>query len=236
MSTFVLSDTHLAFSNDKPMSIFGTRWLNHENKIKQGWIEAGITDNDTTIISGDISWAMRLYDSYLDFKFIDELKGTKIIGRGNHDLWWDSDTKVLKMFEEKNLTTLKLLRNNAVDIDEYIICGTRGWYPDEKNAPSDTNYQKLVAREKIRLELSLSQGKKIQADSRKEIIVFFHFPPVFNDYVCAEFIEILHRFDIKRCYYGHIHSVYDIPPRREFEDIVFEITSADYLNFKPIKI
>lgn len=236
MALFAISDPHLSFAVNKPMDIFGDRWVNHCKKIEWGWEDAGITEDDTICIPGDISWAMRLEEAYPDFKFLNKLKGTKIIGRGNHDLWWDTDTKVLRMFEESGFTTLKLLRNNALETDEHILCGTRGWYMDEKNSPSDADFDKIVAREAIRLEMSLSQGAEMSKYSGKEMIVFMHFPPVFNDYVCYEFIELLHRYDIARCYYGHIHSVYSIERQIMFENIMFEIISADFLHFIPLKL
>lgn len=236
MALFAISDTHLSFSVNKPMDIFGDRWQNHGKKIAWGWEDAGITDEDTICIPGDISWAMKLEDSYHDFEFLHNLKGTKIIGRGNHDYWWDTDTKVTGMFEENGFNTLKLLRNNAVETDEHIICGTRGWYMDEKNSPVDADFTKISARETIRLEISLSQGAEIREQNGKEIIVFLHFPPIFNDYICYEFVNLLHKYDVKRCYYGHIHSVYSIQRQIIFENIAFEIISADFLHFIPLKI
>jgi len=232
MAVFVISDLHLSFGNNKPMDIFGVRWENHEKKIEQGWEISGITDEDVVVIPGDISWALKLEDTHLDFTFLENLKGLKIIGRGNHDLWWTTETKVKKMFWGNDINTVKLLHNNAFETDEYTICGTRGWYYDEKNAPADTDYNKIINREVIRLELSLTQGAKFG----KEILVFMHFPPVFKDYVCAELIEMLKKYGIQRCFFGHIHSVYDIPPVFEYGGIRFELVSADYLNFIPIKI
>jgi len=238
MALFAISDTHLAYAVNKPMDIFGDRWVNHGKKIEWGWEDAGITDEDTICIPGDISWAMKLEEAYPDFEFLHNLKGTKIIGRGNHDLWWDTDTKVMRMFEDNGFNTLKLLRNNAVETDEHIICGSRGWYMDEKNSPSDADFCKIVAREAIRLEMSLSQGTEIreQSGNEKEIIVFMHFPPIFNDYICYEFIDLFHKYDVTRCYYGHIHSVYSIERKIVFENITFEIISADFLHFIPLKI
>jgi len=232
MAVFVISDLHLSFGNNKPMDIFGARWENHEKKIEQGWEKVGITDGDIIVIPGDISWALKLEDTNLDFEFLNNLKGIKIIGRGNHDLWWTTETKVKKMFWGNDINTVKLLHNNAFETDEYTICGTRGWYYDEKNAPADTDYNKIINREVIRLELSLTQGAKFG----KDILVFMHFPPVFKDYVCAELIEMLKKYGIQRCFFGHIHSVYDTPPVFFYDGIRFELVSADYLNFIPIKI
>ena len=225
---------------DKPMNVFGVNWDGHENKIKQGWDAAGVTAGDAVVIPGDISWALKLEDAVQDFKFLHSLKGVKIIGKGNHDLWWDTDAKIIKMFAENGFDSFKLLRNSAVETGEYIICGSRGWYMDAKNAPADADYGKIVLREKARLEMSLTAGVKLknssERNSGKEIVVFMHFPPVYNGYICGEFVETLCKYGIKRCYYGHIHSVYGIPPSAVYKSITFTMTSADFLDFTPLKI
>ena len=56
MALYAISDLHLAFSTDKPMDIFGAHWTNHDEKIKNNWIEK-ITEDDTVLIAGDISWS-----------------------------------------------------------------------------------------------------------------------------------------------------------------------------------
>ena len=39
------------------------------------------------LITGDISWAMRVEDAAVDLQWIDRLPGTKVMIRGNHDYW-----------------------------------------------------------------------------------------------------------------------------------------------------
>ena len=39
MALYAISDLHLALSTDKPMDIFGAHWTNHDEKIKNNWIE-----------------------------------------------------------------------------------------------------------------------------------------------------------------------------------------------------
>ena len=47
-------------------------------------------------------------------------------------------------------------------------------------------------------------------------------------------IKILKDFGVKRCYFGHIHGLYDIPASFERDGIKFIMTSADFLNFTPL--
>lgn len=233
MSLFVLSDTHLSLYNDKPMDVFGNRWQSYAEKLDRGW-RSVITDRDTVVISGDVSWGISLEEAKLDLKYIDSLPGQKIISKGNHDYWWSTANKINKFFEENDIRTIKTLHNNSFTVDNVTVCGTRGWYSEEKNAPKDADYDKIVAREAGRLELSIQEGLKLSDDN--DLCVFLHFPPVYKDYVCTELIDVLKKHNVKNVFYGHIHGVYNIPPTIEYEGIRFTITSADYLNFVPLLV
>lgn len=233
MSLFTMADLHLSTTTDKPMDIFGSRWQAHMEKIEKRW-RAVVTDEDTVVIPGDISWALSLEESIGDLKLLDSLPGRKIIGKGNHDFWWSTVTKMKKMFAENGITTIDFLFNNAYNAEEYTVCGTRGWYVEEKMQATkfDTDYEKIVAREVSRLRTSLEEGKRI-ADGRT-LLVFFHFPPVFRGFLCREIVDVLHEHGIKNCYFGHIHSLYTVPRTIEFEGIKMSLISADFLDFTPM--
>ena len=233
MSLFALSDTHLSLYNDKPMDIFGNRWQNYAQKLDKGW-RAVVTDKDTVVIAGDVSWGISLEEAKLDLLYIDSLPGKKIISKGNHDYWWSTASKINAFFEENGITTIKHMHNNAFVVDNVTVCGTRGWYSEGKNAPREADYDKIVAREAGRLELSIKEGLKLQQTN--EIVVFLHFPPVYNDYVCYEILDVLKKYGIKKVFYGHIHGVYNLPSTLKYDGIDFTITSADYLNFVPTLI
>ena len=102
MSIYVIADLHLSFSQDKPMDIFGKNWENHAEKIKQDWL-AKVNDDDMVVLPGDFSWAMHLEDTYLDFKYLNELPGKKVLLKGNHDYWWTTVTSMKKFLEENNI-------------------------------------------------------------------------------------------------------------------------------------
>ena len=237
MAVFVLSDLHLSTnqSTNKSMEVFGNRWQNYMNRIQTNWNRL-IESSDTVIINGDISWAMTLDEAKSDFEFLNSLNGTKIISKGNHDFWWSTLSKINAFFEENSFDSIKMLHNNAHAVENFVICGSRGWYNDDKIAtmPKTADYQKIVAREAVRLEMSLSEGEKLNSECEK--LVFLHFPPVWGDFVCRELVDVLHRFGVKRCYFGHIHGLYEIPASFVFEDIKFTMTSADFLNFTPLFI
>lgn len=234
MSIFVMADLHLSSTTNKPMDIFGSRWTNYMEKIKKNW-SAIVSDDDTVIVPGDISWAIDYNEAIEDFSFIDSLPGKKLLGKGNHDYWWGTMAKNRKFVEENNFKTIDFLYNNAYKFEDYIVCGTRGWYVDEKlqNTTNDAEYNKIVAREASRLKMSLDEALKLR-ENNEEILVFFHFPPVFNSFVCTEILDVLKEYNIKNCYFGHIHGVYNVPRRFEYEGISFTIVSSDYSNFIPL--
>ncbi len=232
MSLFAMSDTHFSQSVAKPMDIFGARWQSWTEKIVSRWNKT-VSADDTVVLYGDISWAMSTAEARADMELLNSLNGTKLIGKGNHDYWWGTVSKAEDFLGENGFDSIKIFHNNSYEIDGKILCGCRGWYTDGKVAPKNSDYQKIVAREVGRLKLSLKDSAKYETGER---IAFFHFPPVFSDYVCREIVDVLHEYGIKRAFYGHIHGEYNIPEATLFEEIEFRCVSSDFLNFKPYKI
>ena len=76
-------------SVNKPMDIFGG-WEDHVEKLSENWAKT-VSEEDIVVIPGDISWGIDLAEAKDDFAFINALKGTKIISKGNHDYWWSTD-------------------------------------------------------------------------------------------------------------------------------------------------
>ena len=236
MSIYAIADLHLSTlaSTDKSMEVFGKRWTDYIPRIETNWRRL-VTDNDTVILPGDVSWALSLEEAKSDLKFIDSLPGKKIIGKGNHDFWWCTMKKHYDFFEKNSIKTISFLFNNAHELDELIIAGTRGWYHDEdaQNAPDNADFDKLTAREGLRMRQSLMCATELRKSTDKEIVVFTHFPPFWNGKASENIISLLKEFDIKRVYYGHIHGNYTVDPEFEYEGIKMSIISADYLQFTP---
>ena len=234
MSIYVMADLHLSTTTNKPMGIFGSRWCDHMEKIKKNW-SAIISDDDTVIVPGDISWAIDYKEAVDDFSFIDSLPGKKLLGKGNHDYWWGTMAKNRAFVRENGFETIDFLYNNAYKVENYILCGTRGWYVDEKlqNEANEPEYQKIVLREAQRLKMSLEEAVKLR-ENDEQILVFFHFPPVFKSFVCNELLDILSEYGIKNCYFGHIHGTYNVPKTFEYNGISFTLISSDFLSFVPM--
>ncbi len=235
MAIYAIADLHLdTRSNQKSMEIFGNRWKDYVVKIQKNWNKL-INDTDTVIIPGDISWALNLNEATDDLQWINALPGKKILLKGNHDFWWSTASKMQQFFCENCITSIGILNNNAFEVENYIIAGSRGWFTDAsmQNTAQKIDYSKIINREAVRLRLSLEAAKKLQNQSNKEILVFLHFPPVWSDFHCEEILSLLKEFHITRCYFGHIHSTYTVPSVFLENDIRFQIISADYLDFIP---
>lgn len=229
MSLFVLADLHLCQGNpEKTMSIF-SGWQDYQERIEKHWLEL-ITDNDTVVLPGDISWGMSLAEAAPDFHFIERLPGKKIIIKGNHDYWWTTMKKMEDFLSAEGCGSIKILHNNHYKYGEYGICGTRGWV----NMPGETQDEKVLKREVQRLETSI----KSALAENLEPIVFLHYPPIFATNFNYDILEILYRYKIKDCYYGHIHghSAHELCVTNTYDDVNFHLIAGDYLQFIPEKI
>lgn len=225
MSLFAIADLHLSLGTDKPMDIF-KGWTDYVVRLKSNW-EKLITDNDTVVIGGDISWAMKLEETYEDFKFINALPGKKIFIKGNHDYWWQTKKKIEDYIKQNNFNTISILFNNAYGLDNYAVCGTRGWFYD---AEADAD-KKVINREAGRLRTSIEAAIK----TGKEPIAFLHYPPVFQDRECEEIMSVLLEYKIGRCYYGHLHGggAFKYAVNGNYKGIEMRLVSGDYLGFIP---
>ena len=223
MSIYAISDFHLSFGTpDKPMNVFGPVWDGHEEKIKKDWLSK-IGEDDYVILSGDFSWATYLEETKADFEYLNSLPGKKYILKGNHDYWWTTVKKMNEFIERNGFKNINFIYNNAYDIGNYLLAGTRYWGYDEEAEDNE----KIIDREILRAKLSLDFAKSIDKD--KPIIFTTHYPP--DDKI----IEALKEYNIKIWIYGHIHSKYE-ENLVEIPGIVTKLTSCDYLNFKAIRL
>ena len=235
MSIYTIGDLHLSFKENKPMSIFGENWSEHEEKIKKDWKEK-VKENDLVVLPGDFSWAMYLKDTDEDFKYLNELPGKKLLIKGNHDYWWTTIKSMRNFLEENNFKNIDFIHNNSYEFEDKIIVGTRGWSKNEGTPDDD----KIIKREVLRLELSIKDGIEKYGED-KEIIVFMHYPPIIKsnliDNELSGFVKIMKKYNIRQCFYGHLHSnsIKDAVVGAHY-GIDFKLVSADGLDFKLYKI
>ncbi len=227
MALYAIGDLHLSLSEEKPMDIFGGAWVGYMDKLAEGF--SCITGEDTTVLMGDISWAMGLESAEADFSWIDRIPGRKIILKGNHDYWWCTAAKFDKFCQEHGFENMHLLHNNCYEYGGVAICGTRGWFFEEER--SGQHDEKVFKRELCRLEASL------KAAGDRDKLVFLHYPPRYQGYECKEILELLKKYDVRRCFYGHLHGFsHKLAMEGLWDGVEFRLLAADYLNFIPAKV
>ena len=233
MSLFGISDLHLSSKVNKPMDVFGGVWENYMEKIKTNW-EKTVGENDTVIVPGDISWATYMDEATDDFVFLSKLKGRKLILKGNHDYWFETAAKLENRLKELDINNISLIHNGFGVYENTAICGTKGG--DVTRPPSSENGKKLENREAMRLERSILAAKN---EGFNDIIAFLHYPPVlkYGKYNDNPFTNILKKYEIKKCFYGHLHSkAHKIALCEQFNGTEYQLISADFINFSPFLI
>ena len=227
MALYAIGDLHLCLGADKPMDVFGGAWVGYMEKLREGL--KMIQPEDTTVLLGDLSWSLDLESAKADFEFIDQIPGRKIILKGNHDYWWSTAAKFAKFCQENGFSNQFILNNNHYEYNGYAICGTRGWFYEEER--SGEHDEKVFKRELLRLEASLRSAGDLPK------IVFLHYPPKYKGYECPEILELLKRYDVRRCFYGHLHGAsHALAMEGVWDGVEYRLVAADKIGFQPIVV
>jgi len=228
MSIFAIADPHLSFSEniEKPMDIFGNKWKGHIEKLQKNW-QKTVSEKDTVIVAGDISWAMKLADALPDLDFLAALPGRKIMIKGNHDLWWSGINRLNGMYEN-----IDFLQNSHFEAEGKAICGSRGWTCPGVVEDFTAEDEKIYRRELLRLEMSLQSA----ADKGvKDILGAIHFPPTNDKFERSGFTDLFAGYKVKTVVYGHLHGV-----RKGFEGeidgVSYKMVTVDYTDCMPVKL
>ncbi len=225
---YTIADLHLSFGTNKPMDVF-SGWSNYTERIRENW-QRLVEPDDTVVIAGDISWAMKLNEINKDFEYIQSLNGKKIILKGNHDYWWTTKSKMDKYIKESGFDSISILHNNYYVVEDTAICGTRGWFYDAEKDEDMLILKREVGRLKMSIEPAVKAGYKP--------VVFLHYPPVYNGMECTEIMDVLREYEIEKCFYGHVHG--GNAAKKAFvgekDGIHFRLVACDYVKFTPMSI
>lgn len=230
MALYVIGDTHFSEGCEKPMDVFGGRWIGYRDKLVQGL--SVLREEDTLVLCGDFSWGMSLQEALPDFRLLDSFSGRKLLLKGNHDYWWETVAKMRRFFAENNIKSIDFLHNNCFTYNEAVLCGTRGWFFDKNDQSAAED--KIFKREVMRLEASLKCGRAV--DGRK-LLCFLHYPPVCGGTEVPQMTELLQRYGVDTCYYGHLHGeAIRGAFNGEKNGVNYRLVSADALSFRPVQI
>lgn len=226
MAIWAISDLHLSLGGDKPMDIFGEIWRDHPERIAENWDEM-VKPEDTVLIAGDNSWALKLEQAQQDLEWIAARPGTKIMIRGNHDYWWrrESTNRIQKGLPPG----IRLLHGRGIVVENVGVTGTRGWRIELDDDP-DAGDERVMRRELAYLE----RGLREIPDGVEKRIAVLHYPPFDADLEPNAFAELLEAHNVDTLVYGHIHTGYYLEGR--FNGVDYKLVSVDHTDLKPVLI
>lgn len=229
MRLFALGDLHLGSAVAKPMDVFGPEWREHPRRVEVNW-RRRVGPRDWVLVPGDISWAMSLEEALPDLEWLGGLPGRIVLLRGNHDYWWTSVSKVRRHLPPN----VRALQNDHLLLGGGVaVAGSRGWlFPGPE--PLSEEDERIYRRELARLELSLESARRAGA---REIVAMLHFPPGPPDGRPTGFTELLERYPVTRCVYGHLHG----PAARnalrgKHRGVEYTLVACDAVGFSPVFI
>jgi predicted phosphohydrolase len=236
MAVWALSDFHLPGGQNKTMDEYGDVWVNHPAKIFAS-VSSLCGPDDLLLVAGDISWAGRLPEAASDFAWLSTLPCTVVLSEGNHDMWASKPRAIPRALPPNAAWVGRgcYRRGNAA------IVATRLWdfdgifpWPGHK-AVVCPDAKKIQNRELGRLESSL---KLLPQDDAVVRILMVHFPPIAHDAAPGPITELINKYGVHFCVYGHAHAQVD--PLPAMDAVVggtrFLFTSCDWLNMTPIRV
>jgi predicted phosphohydrolase len=241
VAIYAIADLHLSFNKHvdlfqvnpmtdivKPMDRFG--WFSHYEKIRDHWLEL-VKPEDTVLIPGDISWAMKWDQAQYDFAWLAQLPGRKVCSPGNHDYYYHSKKKTRESLPEG----IEWIDADFVVVEDRVIAGTRGWTLPGDPYYREENDRKIYERQVGRLRLALEQAHKHHPEL--EIWVMLHFPPLTKHVSSSGYMEVMKEYGVTRCVYGHLHGkAKDVAIQGVVGGIELKLVACDALNFCPYKL
>lgn len=211
---WALADTHLSFARPKPMDIFGEHWRDHPAKIEKA-CRAVVAPDDLLLMPGDLSWATKRADAEPDLAWLAALPGIKVLCKGNHDYWWDSD----KALDFSGLHDTPYLSDGG----RVGVAGTRGWAHSDGSPLENAQAEKIIAREVARLSRRLEAIRDCPLK-----IALIHYPPL------DVFAPLLKQHGVETVLYGHLHlNGRDYPLPEKWHGLRALCVAADRLKFTP---
>ncbi len=214
---WAIADTHLSFARPKPMDIFGSHWVNHPQKIAEA-CQSVVSSEDLLLMPGDISWALKRADAAPDLAWLAaSLPGTKVLCKGNHDYWWDSD---------RPLNAPGLHDTPYISPDGQVgVAGTRGW---TEPLPGMTDAERAQCEKIIRREVGRLEKRLYAISGCAVRYALVHYPPL------EAFAPVLQAHGVDAILYGHLHlNGSESPLAEEWHGMRALCVAADRLQFRP---
>ena len=124
------------------------------------------------------------------------------------------------------------LQNTSVETSPGVyVCGSRGWICPGTEEFGEHD-EKIYKRELLRLEFSLKEAQK---HNPKAIIAALHYPPTNDKMQGSGFTDLMERYGVKTCIYGHLHGkeAFKNGMQGVFNGVEYRLVSLDYLECTP---
>jgi len=228
---WAIADLHLGFSTGKWMNKFGDHWTDHHLKVRANWLEK-IEDDDLVLLPGDFSWAMKLQEVAVDFEWLGELPGKKILIKGNHDYWWPKTKAKMRSVLPPDVYALK---KNALIVDGVPFVGVRGCdfapYNKEDSAQTEAELEKELREFKLSIENLATLGPLDRPP-----VALFHYPPFPPGSCDSPFVRLAEEAGCELAVYGHLHTQAEWERffQGEFRGVTYHLVACDFLDFDPV--
>ncbi|HEY4002286.1 MAG TPA: metallophosphoesterase [Candidatus Xenobia bacterium] len=228
MRVFGISDLHLSLGgSDKPMDRYGSMWVRHWEKIEARWRER-VRPDDVVLVAGDHSWGLKMPQVLPDLEFIARLPGTKVMGKGNHDMWWHGNGKLQKL----GLPDVFWVQASTFSRGGLHVAGSRGWSLPGTEFCQTEEDQAVFARELERMKRALEM---LPTDGWR--MAMTHYPPLLSDLRDTPMSRLFQDFNIRQVVYGHLHVGH---LARAFQGthagVEYRMVSCDVNGFEPVEM
>jgi hypothetical protein len=228
MAVYAISDLHLSLASDKydgylsrmaglcTIKLKKTGRYTSCRRIPWWW-------------RGDISWAMNLQESVQDFTFLTPSSRAENPAQRQPRLLVGRPKSKLEAFLAANgLNSIEILHNNS------IAAGI------STSAAAEAGFLMAAHLRMLKLLQERLQGFKLLYPARRMTAgkggVSALSARIWQRNF-TEILDVLYQYNIKRCYYGHIHGAgANSAMNGEYQGIRYRLISSDFINFAPIKV
>jgi predicted phosphohydrolase len=231
MTVWAISDLHLSIARPNRRERYAARWRDHASKIELHWRDA-VRPGDLVLLPGDLSMARNHRDLQPDLAWVDRLPGTKVLGQGNHDRWWNGVAEIRPMLRP----SLLAVGGTALAAQGVVVCGTMGTpVPRDLDTPP---LEMTAERELAALDRALAEAAQIRGDLQAPLYVLWHYPPFDAHGRPGPCVDRFERAGVTACVYGHLHMESQWPSavQGKVRSVRYHCVAADAIGFRPLRI
>jgi predicted phosphohydrolase len=231
MNVWAISDLHLSLARPDRQKRYTARWRDHVAKIERNWREL-VHAGDLVLLPGDFSLARNHRDLQRDLAWLQSLPGTKVLGRGNHDRWWNSVAAIRPLLRTSELA----VDGDAVTTHGVVVCGAAA-VPVPSEHPTHEEHARVERALGI-LARAMSEASRLRTSPRQPLYVLWHYPPFDGHWRPGPWVAQLEDTGASACVYGHLHieRQWAYAVQGNVGGVRYYCVAADAIGFRPLRI